>query len=264
MVNFPLFMQYAIGAAILLALLLSLLSFFVVVHNWSFLGVGISHAAFGGVALGFLLGVSPDLPALLFALMAGLTIGFVRRRWGFHEDVAIGVIFSFAMGVGVVLFSFSKGYTSDAFSYLFGNILTLTKGDLIAIAGVTLLAYLFVSVCLKGLLLMALNEEVAYTRGLPVGFLYYSLLVLLALAVVLAIKLVGVILVTALVVVPASVALRFLTGYRSILLLSIGVGLGINGGGLAVAYLLNLPPGATMAITAGLVFFVSLIIPFPR
>ena len=264
MMGMPLFVQYALGAAILLALLLSLLSFFVVVHNWSFLGVGISHAAFGGVALGFLLGVPPDIPALLFALGAGLTIGLVKRKWGFHEDVAIGIIFSSAMGLGVILFSMSKGYTSDAFSYLFGNILALTKGDLIAIAVVTLLAYLFVGIFLKGLLLMALNEDLAYSRGLPVGFLYYSLLVILALAVVLAIKLVGVILVTALIVVPASVALRFLTGYRGILFLSIGIGLGVNVTGLAVAYLLDLPPGATMAITAGLVFFLSLFIPSPH
>ncbi len=261
--NIPPFILHAFLAAILLALTLSLLSFFLVVHNWAFLGVGISHAAFGGVALGFLLGVSPDLPALAFAVAAAFVIGLVKRRWGLHEDTAIGILFSTAMGVGVILFSLSRGYTSNVFSYLFGNILTITSGDLVLMAGVFLLTYAFVGIFLKGLILMAMNEELAYARGIPTAFLYYSLLLLLALAVVLAIKLVGVILVTALVVVPASVAMRLSASYRRIILLSILVGLAVNLIGLAVSYALDLPPGATMAVTAGVVFSLSLALPKP-
>ena len=256
--NIPPFMVNALLAALLLGLLLSLLSFFVVVHNWAFLGVGISHAAFGGVALGFLLGLSPDIPALAFAALAALTIGLVKRRWGLHEDTAIGILFSTAMGIGVILFSISRGYTSNVFSYLFGNILTITPGDLRIMAGVCLLAYAFVGLFLKGLILMAMNEELAYARGIPTTFLYYSLLLLLALAVVLAIKLVGVILVTALVVVPASVAIRLSASYKRIILLSIMVGVAVNLTGLAFSYTLDLPPGATMAVTAGVVFSLSL------
>ncbi|RLD98836.1 MAG: metal ABC transporter permease [Aquificota bacterium] len=263
MTNIPPFLYHAFMAALFLALLLSLLSFFVVVQNWAFLGVGISHAAFGGVALGFLLGVSPDIPALIFAVAAAMIIGLVKRRWGLHEDTAIGILFSTAMGIGVILFSFSKGYTSDAFSYLFGNILTITQGDLWLIGGVTLLTYLFIGLFLKGLILMAINEDLAYVRGIPTAFLYYSLLLLLALAVVLAIKLVGVILVTALVVVPASVAMRMSTSYRKIILISLVVGLAVNLVGLAVSYALDLPPGATMAVTAGSLFSLSLILPRP-
>ncbi len=261
--SLPPFLIHALLAALLLALLLSLLSFFVVVHNWAFLGVGISHAAFGGVALGFLLGISPDLPALAFALVAAAIIGMVKRRWGLHEDTAIGILFSTAMGIGVILFSLSRGYTSDAFSYLFGNILTITRGDLVTIALVTLATYLFIGLFLKGLILMAMNEELAYVRGIPTGFLYYSLLTFLALAVVLAIKLVGVILVTALVVVPASVAMRISSSYRSIILLSLVVGLVVNLAGLALAYAMDLPPGATMAVTAGAFFSISLV-PFGK
>ena len=257
--SLPPFLLHALMAALLLALLLSLLSFFVVVHNWAFLGVGISHAAFGGVALGFLLGISPDLPALAFAVAAALIIGVVKRRWGFHEDIAIGILFSTAMGVGVILFSLSRGYTSDAFSYLFGNILTITGRDLGLMAGITLLSYLFIGLFLKGLILMAINEELAYVRGIPTAFLYYSLLLLLALAVVLAIKLVGVILVTALVVVPSSVATRLSSSYKKIILLSLAVGLVVNLVGLILSYILDLPPGATMAVTAGAVFSLSLI-----
>ncbi len=263
MIELSPFLQHALVAALLLAFLLSLLSFFVVVHNWAFLGVGISHAAFGGVALGFLLGISPDTPALIFAVAAAMIIGLVKRRWGLHEDTAIGILFSTAMGAGVILFSLSKGYTSDAFSYLFGNILTITRGDLWLIGGVTLLTYLFIGLFLKGLILMAINEDLAYVRGIPTTFLYYSLLLLLALAVVLAIKLVGVILVTALVVVPASVAMRISTSYRKIIFLSLIVGLTVNIVGLVVSYALDLPPGATMAVTAGVVFSMSLLIPRP-
>ena len=259
--NIPPFLLHALLAAFLLGLLLSLLSFFVVVHNWAFLGVGISHAAFGGVALGLLLGASPDIPALAFALAAALIIGLVKRRWGLHEDTAIGILFSTAMGIGVILFSLSRGYTSNVFSYLFGNILTITPGDLWLMAGVFLLTYAFVGLFLKGLILMAMNEELAYARGIPTALLYYSLLILLALGVVLAIKLVGVILVTALVVVPASVAMRLSASYRKIILLSLAVGLGINLVGLMISYALDLPPGATMAVTAGVVFSLSLALP---
>lgn len=264
MSHIPIFLQHTLIAAVLLALLLSLLSFFVVVHNWAFLGVGISHAVFAGVALGFLLGISPDLPALLFAITSGLTIGLVKRRWHLHEDTTIGVLFASAMGLGVILFSLSKGYTSNAFSYLFGNILTITVGDLWLIAGLTLLTYLFVGISLKGLLLIAFNEELAYARGIPVAFLYYALLILLAIAIVLASKLVGVILVTALVVVPTAASIRFFTSYKTIMAFSLIIGLVINLTGLILSYLMDLPPGATMAVTAGLIFTISLVLPSPH
>ncbi len=255
----PDFMIIPVITAFVVGLTLSLLSFFVVLKRWAFLSVGVSHAAFGGVALGIFLGIRPDITAVLFGILAAFIIAYARRKGGIHEDTTIGVSFSFFMAVGVILFSLSKTYMINAFSYLFGSLLSVDVYDLLLCLFASFFTLLFLFFKRKELLLLMMDEEVAYVNGVNVAFLYYSLVFLITFSIVVAIKLVGVILVSAMVVVPSSVALKFFSKFLQIMLFSVFLGLLVVFLGIAFSFYWNLPPGATIAFFSGILFFVSLL-----
>ncbi len=241
--------------AVVVSLTLSLFSFLVVVKRWAFLSVGVSHAAFGGVALGYLAGIPPQLSASAFAVAAGVLISLIKRRGNLHEDVSTGVIFSTFMAVGVILFSLSRGYISDVFSYLFGNMLAVGWRDLYTAVALCAATLAFFAAFRRQILLMVIDEELAYTNGVAVAPLYYSLVTLFTLNVVVSIKLLGVILVSCMTVVPASVAMFFFVRLNRILVGSVIVGAATVAAGMAISFYSDLPPGATTAAVAGTLFF---------
>ena len=246
--------------SILLSVVLSLYSVFVVVNRWAFLSVGVSHAAFGGVALGYLLGVSPEVSALIFALVAGFMIALMKRRGGFSEDVSTGVIFSTFMALGVVLFSLSERYMGDVFSYLFGNMLSVDSKDLLVSSVLFTISVAFFLLNRRALFLSIVDEELAHTCGVNTEFIYYSLVFITTVGVVLSIKLLGVILVSSLTVIPASVGFFFFHKLRHIIATSIVSGILIVITGMAISYYTDMPPGATTALVGGACFFLALIL----
>lgn len=255
----PDFLIVPLITAFVVAVSLSLLSFFVVLKRWAFLSVGVSHAAFGGIALGVLIGVSPEFTALGFGVVAAFLIAYFKRKGGFHEDITVGVLFSFFMAVGVVLFALSKSYITNAFSYLFGNLLMVSGGDFSFSVALLLVDCLFLWLKKRELLLLMMDEDMAYVYGVNVDFLYYALVFLVTINVVVAIKLVGVILVTALVVVPASVALKIAHRFWWVIFWSVFFGVVSTFSGITASLLWDLPPGATIALFCGILFFVSVL-----
>jgi zinc transport system permease protein len=252
------FMQRAVAAGILVGALCGLLGFFVVLKRLSFIGVGISHSAFGGVAIGLLLGVEPLAAAAVFATLVAWGIGWVTREGRLHEDTAIGILFSSAMALGVALVSLSTTYQVDLFGYLFGNILAVSPSDLWLLAGISLFVLAVVSLLFKELLFMAFDEEVARANGIPVRPLYFLLLSCLALAVVAAIRVVGIILVEALLVIPAAIGYQLAQGYRAMIYISIGSAMLAAIIGLLLSYFLNIAAGATIVLVLTLFFFLAL------
>ncbi len=123
------FFQNAFIMSLLLGVLFGILSFFVVLRKMSFLGAGIAHTAFGGVALGVLVGLDPYLTALAFCVAAAILIGKLVRFGRISYDMGIGIFFSFSMALGAIFLSLKKGYTFDLMSYLFGNILAVNRTD---------------------------------------------------------------------------------------------------------------------------------------
>lgn len=248
------FMQRAFIGGIIVCLLCSFLSFFVVLKRLSFIGVGISHSALGGLALGALTGINPFLSAGIFSTLISWAIGITSKKGKVHEDVTIGIFFSSAMAFGVVLISLSSGYKADLFSLLFGNILAITVEDLWMLAGCGLAVALFLFLMFKELLVMSFDEEIARIGGLPVEFLYYGLLTAMAITVVASIKVVGVILVEALLVIPAATGLQLSKNYRSMLFFSMFTGLLSVLSGLFLSYSYDLPSGATIVLCAAILF----------
>jgi zinc transport system permease protein len=250
------FMQRALIAGVLVGVLCGLLGFFVVLKRLSFIGVGISHSAFGGIAIGVLLGVEPLLAAAVFATLVAGAIGWVSREGRLHEDTAIGILFSSAMALGVALISLSNSYQVDLFGYLFGNILAVSGRDLGMLAAICVVVLGAVGLLFKELLFIAFDEEVARANGLPVTPLYFLLLASLALAVVAAIRVVGIILVEALLVIPAAIGYQLAQGYRGMLAISVASAIAAAIAGLFISYFLNVAAGATIVLVLAL-FFVS-------
>ncbi len=253
------FMRHALAMGLVVGTVLAVMSFFVVLRRLSFIGVGISHTAFGGLALGLLLGTPPTLTAILFTVLVANLITLVGRRGALGEDTAIGIFFSLSMGVGVIFLSLSRSYTSDLFGYLFGSILAITPADIAVAAATGAGVLLAVGLFFKELLLDSYDRQVARAAGMPSVFLEHLLATALALAVVMGIKMVGVVLAEALLVIPGATAFNLCRGWRGMLAAGVVVSLASVVGGLWMAVRVDLPPGACITVVASAFFFASLL-----
>ncbi|OGO09309.1 MAG: hypothetical protein A2Y61_04170, partial [Chloroflexi bacterium RBG_13_60_13] len=218
------FMQRALIAAVLVGIVCSVVGTYVVLKRLAFIGAGISHSAFGGVGLGYLLGVSPIGVAIPFSLAVAMAIGWVSRRGKVSEDTAIGIFFAGTMALGVLFIGLREGYNVDLFGYLFGSILSVSSTDIWMILGLGLGVIGVVLLLFKEFFFMSFDEEMAAVSGLPVERLYFLLLGLMALTVIVSIKIVGIILVEALLVIPAAAAFQLTRNFVRMMLLSVFFG----------------------------------------
>ncbi len=245
------FMRNALAAALLAAVACGIVGVYVVVKRIVFISGGIAHTSFGGIGLGYLLGANPIIGALVFALGASLTIGLVTRRTRVPEDTAIGVLWAIGMALGVVFIGLSPGYAPDLMSYLFGNILTVSSGDLLLMLILDLIIVGAIVALFKEYLVVSFDEEYATAVGMPVERLRLLLLCLIALTVVVLIRVVGMILVIALLTFPAAMARRFTHNMKTMMVLSVALGALFSVGGLVLSYWLGLPSGATIVLLGG-------------
>ena len=169
-----------------------------------FSGVGISHTALAGIALGLVTGLDPFWCGSAFAVATALATGHISRRGRLYEDTVIGIFFAAGMALGIALLSSLRGYYPEIFSLLFGNILSVSAADLRLLAAVAAIVLLFIAIFFKELLAISFDEETAVASGLPVKFLYFGLLAAMALTVMVSVKLVGIVLASALLVIPAA------------------------------------------------------------
>uniref|UniRef100_A0A7C3YY14 Metal ABC transporter permease n=1 Tax=Desulfobacca acetoxidans TaxID=60893 RepID=A0A7C3YY14_9BACT len=251
------FFQRALLAGVMLSLLCGVLSVFVILRRMAFIGVGISHSAFGGVALGFLLGLDPLWSGIGFSLVVALLIEWAQERGRLEQDAAIGIFFAVAMALGVVFLSLSRTYNVDVFGFLFGNILAVGPyqvGETLAVSAVVLGT---VTLFYKELVFLSFDEEMAWVSGVPVRALRYLFLVLLALVIIMAIYLVGIILVSALLVIPGAVARNLTRHISGMLWVSVAAAVAATLAGLFLSLALDWPSGATVVLVLGLAFFLS-------
>ena len=258
------FLQRALVAGIMVSLLCGMLSVFVILRRMAFIGVGISHSAFGGVALGFLLAVNPLWTGIGFAVLVALAIEWVQTHSRVEEDTAIGIFFAASMALGLVFLHLSHTYNVDVFGFLFGNILAIGTKQLVEISLVTAVVLALTLAFYKELVFLSFDEEMAWVSGVPVRALRYLFLVMLALVVIISIYLVGIILVAALLVIPGATA-QNLTGHiKSMILTSAAVALGSAVGGLLLSCLLDFPTGATIVLLLALAYLLTIAVPWLR
>lgn len=249
------FMQRALWSATLIGALCALIGVYVVLRSMSFIGAGIAHASFGGVALGFILGVNPFFTTVIFCTLTAWAIAFVSEGQKIREDTAVGIFFASTMAFGVLLIGLMRGYNVDLYGYIFGNILAVSRFDLYTslILGVVVLG--LIVLFYKEFLLLTFDPEMARVVGLPVRTLNLLMLTLVALTVVLSIKSVGVVLVSALIVTPAASAFLLTDDFKKMMWISVGIGVGGSWLGLFLSTWLNVASGAAIVMTVTLIFF---------
>ena len=253
MISSPFFIRTLI-ASIAVGITLSLLSNLVVLRNFAFAGLGITHSLIGGLGIGLLIGLSPTLSIIITAILVGVLIGFTTLRGKLTGGTAIGIIFPIFMAAGIMALFFANKYSSDLLGYLFGNPLLITRTELFIMIAFTFILILWLWAFFKQIIFITFDSELARASGVNVDLYHILFTVMLALAIATATKLVGVILVAALLVLPAATALLIVRNYKAMFLFSLLFGLTATVGGLYLSLLLNLPPGATVVLLAGAIY----------
>lgn len=248
------FVLRATLAAVGVSLVCAAMSFFVVLRQMAFVGAGVAHIAFGGVALALLLNVPVTVGAAGAAVGAAVVIARVRRSVTVSEDTMIGILFATVMAFGVVCAHFGRATNVDLMAYLFGNVLTVTWGDVLAIGIFAAVVLGVLGVLFWPLVFVSFDEESARLARVPAGALTVVLLVLIALTVALSIRTVGLLLVSALLVIPGATAQRLTESVKGFLAVSLLVGLCSALGGLALSFVADLPSGASIVLVAGAIF----------
>ena len=248
------FMRLAFAAGVIVGLLAPAVGFFLVQRGMSLVGDGIGHVAFAGVALGYLLGVSPVLTALGAAIAGAIAIEWLRARRRAAGDQALALVFYTGIAAGVVLVSAAGALNVELFTFLFGSILTVTREDLVLVAGLGIGGLATIGLLYRALAGVVIDEEGARVAGVPIALLNVVVAALAAVTVAVSMRIVGILLIAALMVLPVIAASRVAWSMRSNLLLAMAIGLGSALGGLALAYHADMPPGGTIVLLAAAAF----------
>ena len=251
------FMQRALIAAVLVSIACGVVGSYVVIKRIVSLSGAISHAAFGGVGLGYFLGINPVLAAIPFSIISAMAIGGVRQITNISEDTGIGILWSVGMAIGVIFINLTPGYAPDLFSYLFGSILTVNNTDLYIMLILDLIIITTVYLFRREFLAVSFDEEFSKVIGLHSLLIYMLLLALVALSVVVLIKVVGVILLIALFTIPAAISKQYTYNLRKLMILATIVGIILTSVGLILSYIFNLASGATIVMVLAAAFVIS-------
>lgn len=251
------FMTRAIMSGSAVALVLGFLGTFIVTRGLSFIGDGLAHASLLGVALAILLGWAPLPTAMISAVILAILIYFLERKTSVSGDMAIAIIFTTGMALGLILLHYYKGYQPELMSYLFGNILAISRFDMffIILASLTIIAIL--TIFFRLFLFATFDPVGAYLAGKKPQLFDLLLYVMAAVAIISGIKLVGIILVSALLVIPSAIARLFTKSFVNFVLLGSLLSFLIINFGLILSYYLDLPSGATIVLTGSILFLLA-------
>lgn len=252
------FIQRAYLAGSFIALLCAVLGLFLVLRKLSLIGDGLSHVSFGAIALGLFFGLYPFYVAIPLVLLASYFILKLTEKTKMYGDAAIGIVSSLSIAGGVILASLSKGFNVDLFSYLFGNILAVSKQEVYLSLGLSMAALLVISLLYNDLFSATFDEEYARVTGIRTERVHIILISLTSITVVLAVKVVGIMLVSALLILPAVTALQIAKGFKSAMLIAIVVAVISVLVGVTTSFFLDLPAGATIVMTNVIIFIFSL------
>lgn len=248
------FVLKSLAGALFASITAGIAGTYIVSRRLVFLSGGITHASFGGLGLGHYLAVNPIIGAALFGLGSAVGMEYMTSKGRMREDSAIGILWALGMAIGIIFIYLTPGYAPNLMSYLFGSILTVTRGDLIALGIVSVVLIIYTAVFYRTLLYISFDENYARTFTRHVDLFKYLSVALTGLAIVLNIRMAGVILIISLLTIPANIIMLFTRKYLQIILLSGVVSfIGICAG-FAVSWFTNLPTGAVI-VTVLVIFW---------
>ena len=240
------FVVRSLLGALFASITTGLVGTYIVSRRLVFLSGGITHASFGGIGLGYFLGINPVLGAAVFGLGSALGMEYMSARGKMREDSAIGILWALGMAVGIIFIYLTPGYAPNLMSYLFGSILTVTRGDLLALGIISTVLIIYTALFYRTLLYISFDENYARTFTRHVDLFKYISVGLTGLAIVLNIRMAGVIMIIALLTIPANIIMLFTRKYLRIIVLSTVVSFIAISAGFAISWFTNLPTGATI------------------
>jgi zinc transport system permease protein len=222
---------------------------YVVSKRMVFLSGGITHASFGGIGIGYFIGINPVVGAAVFGIMSALGVEYLSVKQKIREDSAIGILWAFGMAIGIIFIYLTPGYTPNLMSYLFGSILTVSQADIIALGVMSVILILYFGIFYRTILYISFDEVFARTYSSYVDVFKYITTSLIALTIVLNIRMAGVVLVISLLTIPPNIAMLFTRVYFKIVIWSVIAGFIGTATGYAISYYAGIPVGATIIFT---------------
>jgi manganese/iron transport system permease protein len=252
------FFVRALIASALVGVACAIVGSFVVLKGMSFIGDAVSHAAFPGIVIAYLVGAPIILGGAIAAIGTALGIGAITRRSGLRSDAIIGVLFAGMFALGVAIFSSIPNYVGDLFHFLFGDVLGISVGDLAALTLLVLGLLLVLRLLWKELLFSTFDPLGAGAAGLPVRRLDDLLLILIAVTIVISLQAVGIVLVVAMITTPAATAQLLVKRFTAMIQVAAIIGIFSAVVGLYVSYSLDIASGAAIVILETLIFLLAL------
>jgi zinc transport system permease protein len=252
------FMQRALLGGILVGFLASYYGVFIVQRGMSFMGDGLAHAAFGGIALGLLLKTEPLWVAIPFTIVVSIGITWVREHTKLGSDTSVGIFFSISMALGIVFLFLRDEYTDNAFTYLFGSILAVNWIDVLSTIVIVILTIIFFPFW-KRWAYTSFDRELAQADRLHITRDDYILSIMVAITVVISIKVVGIVLIASFLVIPAATARIITATFKAMTIVSVILGILSAIIGLIFSYYLDIPSGATIILLQAVLFFLAML-----
>ncbi|OPY76730.1 MAG: Manganese transport system membrane protein MntB [Syntrophorhabdus sp. PtaU1.Bin058] len=246
--------QRAAIACVLCGVSCSLLSVFIILMKMPLIGVSMSHAAFAGAVLGMLFNVNPALTGFILCLLAAGILGPLSDRTDMAPENVLGIMFSFLMGLAFLGMGILTRTKAVALNLMWGSLLSLSQTDIVILALITLLLVLFVLLFFKEIRSVLFNRRLAAASGVPERIVYYALLFLTGAVVSSNLATVGGLLIFALLVQPGATALQLTYNLKHFFIISAASGIVACVSGLVVSYIFDLPSGASVVLTATIIF----------
>jgi zinc transport system permease protein len=253
------FIQRALIAGSFIAILCSTLGVFLVLRRLSLIGDGLAHVTFGSVAVGLLLRVYPIYVAAPLVMLSSLGIMKLTEKARVYGDAAIAIVSSLGISAGILLASVAGGFNIDLFSYLFGNILSIGRAEVVSSIVLSVILIVTVAAFYHDMLSVTLDEESAKAAGIKVKAMNMILVLTTALTVVLAMRVVGIMLISALLVLPAVTALQIGKGFRTTIVIAGAIGVVSVVLGIFISFLADIPTGATIVLLSFAIFLAAFI-----
>jgi zinc transport system permease protein len=255
------FLQNTFLTGLIIGVVAPVLGVFIVVRRLSLIADALSHVTLSGIAAGLLIskkwslfaGIQPIYFGMFFSVAGALLIEKLRSVYKHYEELAIPIMLSGGIGIGIIFISLADGFNTDLFNYLFGSVSAVSRNDLIIIAIISVAILFVVTFLYKELFLLSFDEEHAKASGIAVKSIHFVFIILVALVISISMRIVGILLVSALMTLPVAASIRVARGFFQTIVLSIIFGELAVFTGLLTAFYLDLAPGGTIVISSILI-----------
>lgn len=261
------FLQNAFFTGLVIGLVAPLLGVFIVVRRLSLIADALSHVTLSGIAVSLFLekkfllfhGLNPLYFGMAFSVAGSLFIEKLRTVYKHYQELAIPIILSGGIGIGVIFISLADGFNTDLFSYLFGSVSAVSRTDLWTIIIISIFVVALIFLFYKELFLLSFDEEHAKASGIPAKRVHFLFIVMVALVIAASMRIVGILLVSSLMTLPVAASMRIAKGFKQTIFFSLLFGEASVLGGLSLSYYLDLAPGGTIVMIAVFILIITII-----